>query len=46
VVVTIDGATDWERLTLDEKREIIRATIERVTVAPGRGAERVTVELF
>jgi hypothetical protein len=45
VVVTLDAATDWERLTLHEQREIIRATIERVTVAPGRGAERVAVEL-
>lgn len=39
--------TGWDdRLTLDERRALIRATVERVTVAPGRGLGRVTVELF
>jgi DNA invertase Pin-like site-specific DNA recombinase len=43
VVVTI--AADWDRLSLDERRALIRATVERVTVAPGRGASRVSVKL-
>jgi site-specific DNA recombinase len=36
---------DWDRLTLDERRALIRATVQRVTVVPGRGPERVTVKL-
>jgi site-specific DNA recombinase len=37
----------WDdRLTLDEKRALIRATVERVDVAPGRGHDRVSVHLF
>lgn len=46
-VITISAAQDWDRLTLAERRDLIRATVDRATVAPGgRGAERVTVELF
>ena len=44
--VTVNAATDWERLTLDERRALIRATVESATVAPGRGADRVRVHLF
>jgi hypothetical protein len=37
----------WDdRLTLEERRALIRATVERVDVAPGRGPDRVTVHLF
>lgn len=41
--ITLRRDEDWERLTLAERRALIRATIERVTVAPGRGAERITI---
>ncbi|CAN5218459.1 hypothetical protein BH09ACT13_BH09ACT13_16630 [soil metagenome] len=34
----------WSELTLDERRAIIRAVVERATVAPGRGRDRITVE--
>lgn len=44
--ITINAAIDWDRLTLSERRDLVRATVERVTVVPGRGAERVTVELL
>ena len=44
--LVIDAAADWERLTLGERRAIVRATVARVTVLPGRGAGRVRVELF
>ena len=37
-------ADDWSDLTLDEQRALIRATIASATVAPGRGAERITIE--
>jgi DNA invertase Pin-like site-specific DNA recombinase len=46
VAVTVNAATDWDLLTLDERRALIRATVERATVAPGRGAERLAVKLF
>src|SRR5581483_728778 len=35
---------DWDLLTLDEQRALIRAVIERVIVSPGRGAGRITIE--
>lgn len=44
--LVINTAADWDRLSLDERRGLIRATVERVTVAPGRGPGRVTVELL
>lgn len=43
--VAVNAARDWDRLSLDGRRALIRATVESVTVAPGRGADRVTVEL-
>jgi DNA invertase Pin-like site-specific DNA recombinase len=46
VAVTISADADWDRLTLDEQRALIRATVERATVAPGRGADRIAVKLF
>jgi site-specific DNA recombinase len=41
--VTVSASGDWEVLTQGERRAIIRAVVDRVTVAPGRGADRVTV---
>jgi DNA invertase Pin-like site-specific DNA recombinase len=38
------GAGDWDRLTLDERRALIRAVIARVVVSPGRGADRLRIE--
>jgi hypothetical protein len=38
--------TDWETATLAERRALIRATVESVTVAPGRGTGRITVKLL
>ena len=43
--LTVNGSTDWDTLTLDERRAVVRAVIARVVVAPGRGADRVTVKL-
>lgn len=37
-------AGDWDLLTLEERRALVRAVIERVTVAPGRGPDRITIE--
>jgi DNA invertase Pin-like site-specific DNA recombinase len=45
-VVTINAADDWDRLSLDARRALIRATVARARVSPGRGADRVAVELF
>ena len=35
---------DWDQLTLDERRGLIKAVVERVTVAPGRGKDRIRIE--
>jgi site-specific DNA recombinase len=37
-------ADDWEILSLSERRDLIRAVIERAVVSPGRGEDRITVE--
>jgi site-specific DNA recombinase len=36
-------AGDWDLLTLDEQRALIRAVVASATVAPGRGPDRITV---
>jgi site-specific DNA recombinase len=36
-------AGDWDVLTLDERRALIRATVAEATVAPGRVPDRITV---
>jgi DNA invertase Pin-like site-specific DNA recombinase len=41
--VHVNADTDWERLTLDEQRALIRATVARATVGPGRGAGRIEI---
>ena len=38
-------AGDWDLLTLDEQRALVRAVVDEARVAPGRGRERVTVKL-
>jgi DNA invertase Pin-like site-specific DNA recombinase len=39
-------AADWERLSLGGRRDLIRAVVQRATVAPGgKGSDRVSVEL-
>jgi DNA invertase Pin-like site-specific DNA recombinase len=43
--LVVSASTDWELLTVAERRALIRAVVARVLVAPGRGAGRVTVEL-
>jgi DNA invertase Pin-like site-specific DNA recombinase len=43
LVVTASG--DWESLSLEARRGLIRAVVARVLVGPGRGAGRVRVEL-
>ena len=35
---------DWDLLTLEERRALIRAVVDRAVVGPGRGSERITVE--
>jgi site-specific DNA recombinase len=38
------SAGDWDKLTVDEQRALIRAVVECATVSPGRGRDRITVE--
>jgi site-specific DNA recombinase len=42
--LVVDPEADWDLLTLEERRALVRAVVARVVVAPGRGPERVTVE--
>jgi len=44
--ITISAVADWDRLTHDERRALIRAVVGRVTINPGRGPDRIAVELF
>jgi hypothetical protein len=44
--LTVNGAKDWDALSLDGQRELIRAVIASATVGPGRGADRITVRLL
>lgn len=44
--VTIDGSADWDDLTLDGRRALIAAVVERVVVHEGRGPGRLSVDLF
>ncbi len=42
--VTVGAANDWDLLTLEERRALIRAVVQEATVAPGRGRDRITVK--
>jgi hypothetical protein len=42
-VVTV-SAEDWDELNIGERRDLICAVIERAVVAPGRAADRLTIE--
>jgi len=42
VIVT---AGEWDLLSLDERRALVRAVVDRAVVRPGRGSDRVSVEL-
>ncbi len=45
VTLSINAADDWDRLTVDERRDIIRATVKVASVVPvGRKGSRPTVE--
>jgi len=37
------SADDWDRLTADEQRDLISVVIERASVSPGRGADRLEI---
>jgi hypothetical protein len=42
--VTVTASGDWDSLTLEERRALIRAVIDRVDVTPGgRGRDRITI---
>jgi hypothetical protein len=38
------SAGDWDLLTLDERRALIRAVVDRAVVSPGRGPDRISIE--
>lgn len=37
------SVNDWDELTLDEQRALVKATIESVVIEPGRGPERIRI---
>ena len=43
--VTVSASGDWNLLTIDEQRALIRAIVAEAVVAPGRGRDRITVKL-
>jgi hypothetical protein len=49
-VIEIDPEADWDELTLDERRALIKARVDSVTVVPAakglKGADRITVTLY
>jgi site-specific DNA recombinase len=42
--VTVSASGDWDSLTRDEQRALIRAVVYSASVAPGRGPDRVSVK--
>jgi hypothetical protein len=40
----IVSAGDWDLLSLDGRRDLIKAVIGSATVRPGRGADRISIE--
>jgi hypothetical protein len=36
VMITINAAADWDELSFDEQRGVLKAVIEKVVVRPGR----------
>ena len=44
--VTLDAAKDWDRLSHEARRELVKLVVDRVVVSPGRGPGRVRVELI
>jgi site-specific DNA recombinase len=42
--VVLDAAADWDSLSLEARRGIIKAVLARALVAPGRGDGRITFE--
>ena len=49
-MVEIDPEADWDSLTLDEQRAILKATVERIDVAKAaedcKGTDRITLTLY
>jgi DNA invertase Pin-like site-specific DNA recombinase len=41
--LTLSTSADWDALSLDAKRDVIRAVVARAVVAPGRGPDRIVV---
>lgn len=42
----IGADVDWDRLSLDARRNLIRTVVTDITIHPGRGADRVVVQLL
>lgn len=42
--MTVNAARDWDKLKLEGRRALIAAVVGRVTVAPGRGTDRIEIQ--
>ena len=45
MAMSLSAGGDWGTLTPEGKRAIISAAVKQATVKPGRGTDRVSVEL-
>lgn len=43
--ISLRPSSDWDRLSTDARRALIKAVVDRAVVAPGRGPDRVRVYL-
>jgi site-specific DNA recombinase len=43
VAIRLNGAEEWDKLTRDEHRELIRLSIRSAFVGPGKGPGRITI---
>lgn len=41
--LTLSTGADWDALSLDARRDVIRAVVARAVVTPGRGPDRIVV---
>jgi DNA invertase Pin-like site-specific DNA recombinase len=44
--LTLNAAVDWDDLALEGKRAVIKATVKQAIVKPGRGEDRVSIQLM
>ena len=41
--ILLDASRDWEEISFEGRRDLIRAVVERVDVAPGHRPDKLTI---